>query len=93
VKTVAAGTQVGHPGNATCVNELRWRCRLLIGPPNKGLNAMFTLYEPTARSEGTGHCRALAHAEIVLPGWYQVCPVDRLHACSGPSEGNLRRAC
>lgn len=57
--------KMGIHGNATCVMNFDGATGFLIGPPNKGLNCMFTFMN-TARL-GTG-LQGLAHAEIAGQG-------------------------
>jgi hypothetical protein len=56
---------MGIHGNATCVMNFDNATGFLIGPPNKGLNAMFTFMN-TARL-GTA-LQGLAHAEVGFQG-------------------------
>ena len=55
--------KMGIHGNATCVMNFDGATGFLIGPPNKGLNAMFTFMN-TARL-GTA-LQGLAHAEVAF---------------------------
>lgn len=76
--------KMGIHGNATCVLNFDGATGFLIGPPNKGLNCMFTFMN-TARL-GTA-CQGLAHAEA----GYQLSSryaKDRLQmrALSGPKN-------
>ena len=57
--------KMGIHGNATCVMNFDGATGFLIGPPNKGLNCMFTFMN-TARI-GTG-LQGLAHAEVAYQG-------------------------
>ena len=57
--------KMGIHGNATCVMNFDGATGFLIGPPNKGLNCMFTFMN-TARL-GTA-LQGLAHAEIAFQG-------------------------
>jgi 3-(methylsulfanyl)propanoyl-CoA dehydrogenase len=57
--------KMGIHGNATCVLNFDGARGLLIGPPNRGLNAMFTFMN-TARI-GTA-TQGLAHAELSFQG-------------------------
>eukprot|EP00656_Telonema_subtile_P007162 TRINITY_DN13356_c0_g1_i2.p1 TRINITY_DN13356_c0_g1~~TRINITY_DN13356_c0_g1_i2.p1 ORF type:complete len:444 (+),score=74.13 TRINITY_DN13356_c0_g1_i2:229-1560(+) len=57
--------KMGIHGNATCVMNFDAATGFLIGPPNKGLNCMFTFMN-TARL-GTA-LQGLAHAEIGFQG-------------------------
>ncbi len=57
--------KMGIHGNATCVMNFDGATGFLIGPPNKGLNCMFTFMN-TARI-GTG-MQGLAHAEVAYQG-------------------------
>ena len=57
--------KMGIHGNATCVMNFDNATGFLIGPPNKGLNAMFTFMN-TARL-GTA-LQGLAHAEVGFQG-------------------------
>jgi alkylation response protein AidB-like acyl-CoA dehydrogenase len=57
--------KMGIHGNATCVMNFDAATGFLIGPPNKGLNCMFTFMN-TARL-GTA-IQGLAHAEIGFQG-------------------------
>ncbi|PTU72839.1 phenylacyl-CoA dehydrogenase [Pseudomonas mangrovi] len=57
--------KMGIHGNATCVMNFDGATGFLIGPPNKGLNCMFTFMN-TARL-GTA-LQGLAHAEIGFQG-------------------------
>ncbi|KPW75983.1 Acyl-CoA dehydrogenase domain-containing protein [Pseudomonas syringae pv. coriandricola] len=57
--------KMGIHGNATCVMNFDGATGYLIGPPNKGLNCMFTFMN-TARL-GTA-LQGLAHAEIAFQG-------------------------
>ncbi|GGM20647.1 phenylacyl-CoA dehydrogenase [Pseudomonas asuensis] len=57
--------KMGIHGNATCVMNFDGAKGFLIGPPNKGLNCMFTFMN-TARV-GTA-LQGLAHAEIAFQG-------------------------
>ncbi len=57
--------KMGIHGNATCVMNFDNATGFLIGPPNKGLNCMFTFMN-TARL-GTA-LQGLAHAEVAFQG-------------------------
>ncbi|RFA29196.1 acyl-CoA dehydrogenase [Alkalilimnicola ehrlichii] len=57
--------KMGIHGNATCVMNFDGATGFLIGPPNKGLNCMFTFMN-SARI-GTA-LQGLAHAEVALQG-------------------------
>ncbi|NLO78939.1 MAG: acyl-CoA dehydrogenase [Xanthomonadaceae bacterium] len=57
--------KMGIHGNATCVLNFDGATGFLIGPPNRGLNCMFTFMN-SARI-GTA-LQGLAHAEIALQG-------------------------
>ena len=57
--------KMGIHGNATCVMNFDGATGFLIGPPNKGLNCMFTFMN-TARL-GTA-LQGLSHAEIAFQG-------------------------
>ncbi|WP_163835864.1 phenylacyl-CoA dehydrogenase [Spartinivicinus ruber] len=57
--------KMGIHGNATCVMNFDSATGYLIGPPNKGLNCMFTFMN-TARL-GTG-LQGLAHTEVAYQG-------------------------
>lgn len=57
--------KMGIHGNATCVMNFDGARGFLIGPPNKGLNCMFTFMN-SARL-GTG-LQGLAHAEMAFQG-------------------------
>ncbi len=57
--------KMGIHGNATCVMNFDGATGFLIGPPNKGLNCMFTFMN-TARL-GTA-LQGLAHAEVAFQG-------------------------
>ena len=57
--------KMGIHGNATCVMNFDGATGYLIGPPNKGLNCMFTFMN-TARL-GTA-LQGLSHAEIAFQG-------------------------
>ncbi|MGV8308041.1 acyl-CoA dehydrogenase, partial [Pseudomonas aeruginosa] len=57
--------KMGIHGNATCVMNFDAATGFLIGPPNKGLNCMFTFMN-TARL-GTA-LQGLAHAEVGFQG-------------------------
>ncbi|RMS24415.1 acyl-CoA dehydrogenase C-terminal domain-containing protein [Pseudomonas coronafaciens] len=57
--------KMGIHGNATCVMNFDGATGYLIGPPNKGLNCMFTFMN-TARL-GTA-LQGLAHAEVAFQG-------------------------
>jgi len=57
--------KMGIHGNATCVLNFDGATGFLIGPPNKGLNCMFTFMN-TARL-GTG-LQGVAHGEIAYQG-------------------------
>ena len=57
--------KMGIHGNATCVLNFDGAKGFLIGPPNRGLNAMFTFMN-TARI-GTA-TQGLAHAELSFQG-------------------------
>jgi alkylation response protein AidB-like acyl-CoA dehydrogenase len=57
--------KMGIHGNATCVMNFDGATGFLIGPPNKGLNCMFTFMN-TARL-GTA-LQGLAHAEVGFQG-------------------------
>jgi alkylation response protein AidB-like acyl-CoA dehydrogenase len=57
--------KMGIHGNATCVMNFDGATGFLIGPPNKGLNCMFTFMN-TARL-GTA-LQGIAHAEIAFQG-------------------------
>ena len=57
--------KMGIHGNATCVMNFDGATGYLIGPPNKGLNCMFTFMN-TARL-GTG-LQGLAHSEVAYQG-------------------------
>ncbi|GGI88712.1 phenylacyl-CoA dehydrogenase [Halopseudomonas pertucinogena] len=74
--------KMGIHGNATCVMNFDNATGFLIGPPNKGLNCMFTFMN-TARL-GTA-LQGLAHAEVAFQGGIQYAR-DRLQmrALSGP---------
>ena len=66
--TVSCGSlehKMGIHGNATCVMNFDGATGFLIGPPNKGLNCMFTFMN-TARL-GTA-LQGIAHAEIGFQG-------------------------
>ncbi len=66
--TVSCGSlehKMGIHGNATCVMNFDEATGFLIGPPNKGLNCMFTFMN-TARI-GTG-LQGIAHAEVAYQG-------------------------
>ena len=60
--------KMGIHGNATCVMNFDAATGFLIGPPNKGLNCMFTFMN-TARL-GTA-LQGLAHAEVGFQGGIQ----------------------
>ena len=74
--------KMGIHGNATCVMNFDNATGFLIGPPNKGLNCMFTFMN-TARL-GTA-LQGLAHAEVGFQGGIQYAR-DRLQmrALTGP---------
>ena len=57
--------KMGIHGNATCVMNFDNATGFLIGPPNKGLNCMFTFMN--AARLGTG-LQGLAHAEVAYQG-------------------------
>src|SRR5690606_28012201 len=57
--------KMGIHGNATCVMNFDGATGFLIGPPNKGLNCMFTFMN--AARLGTG-LQGLAHAEVAFQG-------------------------
>jgi len=57
--------KMGIHGNATCVMNFDGATGFLIGPPNRGLNCMFTFMN-TARI-GTA-LQGLAHTEVALQG-------------------------
>ena len=57
--------KMGIHGNATCVMNFDGATGFLIGPPNKGLNCMFTFMN-TARL-GTA-LQGIAHAELAFQG-------------------------
>ena len=66
--TVSCGSlehKMGIHGNATCVMNFDGATGFLIGPPNKGLNCMFTFMN-TARL-GTA-LQGIAHAELGFQG-------------------------
>ena len=73
---------MGIHGNATCVMNFDGATGFLIGPPNKGLNCMFTFMN-TARL-GTA-LQGLAHAEVAFQGGLQYAR-DRLQmrSLTGP---------
>ena len=60
---------MGIHGNATCVMNFDNATGFLIGPPNKGLNCMFTFMN-TARL-GTA-LQGLAHAEVAFRSRYHL---------------------
>lgn len=74
--------KMGIHGNATCVLNFDEATGYLIGPPNKGLNCMFTFMN-TARI-GTA-LQGLAHAEFAFQGGLQYAR-DRLQmrSLTGP---------
>ncbi|RMV83443.1 Acyl-CoA dehydrogenase [Pseudomonas amygdali pv. tabaci] len=74
--------KMGIHGNATCVMNFDGATGYLIGPPNKGLNCMFTFMN-TARL-GTA-LQGLAHAEVAFQGGLQYAR-DRLQmrSLTGP---------
>ncbi|WP_462380069.1 phenylacyl-CoA dehydrogenase [Pseudomonas sp. Marseille-QA0892] len=74
--------KMGIHGNATCVLNFDGATGFLIGPPNKGLNCMFTFMN-TARL-GTA-LQGLAHAEVAFQGGIRYAR-DRLQmrSLSGP---------
>ncbi|WP_263081243.1 acyl-CoA dehydrogenase C-terminal domain-containing protein [Endozoicomonas sp. Mp262] len=57
--------KMGIHGNATCVMNFDGAKGFLIGPPNKGLNCMFTFMN--AARLGTG-IQGLAHSEVAFQG-------------------------
>lgn len=76
--------KMGIHGNATCVLNFDSAEGFLIGPPNRGLNCMFTFMN-TARI-GTA-MQGLAHAELAFQGSLAYAK-DRLQmrSLSGPAE-------
>ncbi len=76
--------KMGIHGNSTCVMNFDEATGFLIGPPNKGLNCMFTFMN-TARI-GTG-IQGLAHAEVAYQGAVRYAR-DRLQmrSLSGPKN-------
>ena len=78
--------KMGIHGNATCVMNFDDATGFLIGPPNKGLNCMFTFMN-TARL-GTG-MQGLTHAEVAYQGAVRYAR-DRLQmrSLSGPKNPN-----
>ena len=76
--------KMGIHGNATCVMNFDEATGFLIGPPNKGLNCMFTFMN-IARI-GTG-LQGLAHGEIAYQGAVRYSR-DRLQmrSLSGPKK-------
>ena len=76
--------KMGIHGNATCVMNFDEATGFLIGPPNKGLNCMFTFMN-LARI-GTG-LQGLAHGEIAYQGAVRYAR-DRLQmrSLSGPKN-------
>ena len=74
--------KMGIHGNATCVMNFDNATGFLIGPPNKGLNAMFTFMN-TARL-GTA-LQGLAHAEVGFQGGIEYARERlQMRALSGP---------
>jgi alkylation response protein AidB-like acyl-CoA dehydrogenase len=78
--------KMGIHGNATCVLNFDGARGFLIGPPNRGLNAMFTFMN-TARI-GTA-TQGLAHAELSFQGALSYAK-DRLamRSLTGPKNPN-----
>ena len=78
--------KMGIHGNSTCVLNFDEATGFLIGPPNKGLNCMFTFMN-VARI-GTG-LQGLAHAEVAYQGAVRYAR-DRLQmrSLSGPKNPN-----
>lgn len=76
--------KMGIHGNSTCVLNFDGARGFLIGPPNRGLNAMFTFMN-TARI-GTA-TQGLAHAELSFQGAFAYAK-DRLamRALTGPKN-------
>ncbi len=78
--------KMGIHGNATCVMNFDGATGYLIGPPNKGLNCMFTFMN-TARL-GTG-LQGLAHAEIAHQGALRYARERlQMRALTGPKNPN-----
>ncbi len=78
--------KMGIHGNATCVMNFDGATGFLIGPPNKGLNCMFTFMN-TARL-GTG-LQGLAHAEIAHQGALRYARERlQMRALTGPKNPN-----
>ncbi|MBI1906060.1 MAG: acyl-CoA dehydrogenase C-terminal domain-containing protein [Rhodocyclales bacterium] len=74
--------KMGIHGNATCVMNFDAATGFLIGPPNKGLNCMFTFMN-TARL-GTA-IQGLAHAEVGFQGGLQYARERlQMRSLSGP---------
>ncbi|TBU97951.1 phenylacyl-CoA dehydrogenase [Stutzerimonas kirkiae] len=74
--------KMGIHGNATCVMNFDGAKGFLIGPPNKGLNCMFTFMN-TARL-GTA-LQGLAHAEVAFQGAIRYARERlQMRALSGP---------
>ena len=76
---------MGIHGNATCVMNFDNATGFLIGPPNKGLNCMFTFMN--AARLGTG-LQGLAHAEIAYQGARDYA-LDRIQGRSLSGAKNL----
>ena len=74
--------KMGIHGNATCVMNFDGATGFLIGPPNKGLNCMFTFMN-TARL-GTA-LQGLAHTEVAFQGAIKYARERlQMRALSGP---------
>jgi len=74
--------KMGIHGNATCVMNFDGATGFLIGPPNKGLNCMFTFMN-VARL-GTA-LQGLAHAEVAFQGGIRYARERlQMRALSGP---------
>ena len=78
--------KMGIHGNSTCVMNFDDATGFLVGPPNKGLNCMFTFMN--AARLGTG-IQGLAHGEIAYQGAVRYAR-DRLQmrSLSGPKNPN-----
>ena len=77
--------KMGIHGNATCVMNFDNATGFLIGPPNKGLNCMFTFMN--AARLGTG-LQGLAHAEVAYQGARDYA-LDRIQGRSLSGAKNL----
>ncbi|CAM5228742.1 hypothetical protein SSTU70S_05798 [Stutzerimonas stutzeri] len=76
--------KMGIHGNATCVMNFDAATGFLIGPPNKGLNCMFTFMNTAA---WVPRCRAWPMRKSGLPGRYCLCPRAIADAFADRPEG------